>query len=544
MKKPRSITQKPALDIIDEAFALLRRCPPAVGALYYVGAIPFVLTFLYFWTDMSRGAFAQDHLIQSSLFAALSFLWCKFWQALFSVHLLAEASHRKLPRWTWRSLLRVATGQAAIQSTGLFMLPIALLFTIPFGAAVAFYQNVSILALDGEGAPQEGSALRREATAHARRWPAQNHFGLAVLLFFWLIVFLNIMVLILGLPWMLKTFAGVETMFSRSLFRMFNTTFFALTAAISYLCVDPVIKAFYTVRCFHGRALSTGEDLQIEIRAFTATRVTAIAALLLLTFAGISRGDTPPAAPAPPAHAAQLDQSISKVLDQPEFAWRAPRELTPADQKTWVNSFVDSAAAMIKRWLRPIGHWVERFFEWLGNRMNHTQTEDQPQGRGNWESLLKIFAWIFCVGAVCTLAILGWKMWLRRRPTILLTATAVPLAPDLNSEDISADQLPEDEWLGLARQMISKGDFRLALRAFYLAALAHLGDRGIISIARYKSNRDYQSELRRRRPGQGELIATFADTVRTFERSWYGRHEVTPENLEASEARLDKIRKN
>jgi hypothetical protein len=541
MKKQRSITQKPALDVIDEAFALLRRCPLTVGALYYIGAIPFVLTFLYFWADMSHGAFAQDHLAQSSLAAAFAFIWCKFWQSLFGAHLLALASHRPLPRWTWRGLLRVAASQAAIQATGLFLLPVAMLITIPFGTAYAFYQNTSILALDGEGAPQESAALRREALGHARRWPAQNHLALVILFFFWLIVFLNVAVLIIGLPWMLKTFAGVETMFSRSIFRMLNTTFFALTFGISYLCVDPIMKAFYTVRCFHGRALSTGEDLQIEIRAFTASRVTAVAALLLLTFAGIGHGATPPP---PPAHAAELDQSITTVLNRPEFAWRAPREVRMDDKKGWLESFVDGAVTMVKRWMRPVGNWVKKFMDWLVNRQLHNQNEDQTPGRGGWEGLLKVFAWFFCAVAVCALGIIAWKMWIRRRPVITLTARPVALAPDLNSEEISADQLPEDEWLGLARQMISKGDYRLALRAFYLAALAHLGTRGIISIARHKSNRDYQSELRRRRPGQGELIATFADTVRTFEHSWYGMHEVTPENLQASEARLEKIRQN
>jgi hypothetical protein len=542
MKKPRSITQKPALDVIDEAFALLRRCPLPVGALYYIGAIPFVLTFLYFWADMSRGAFAQDHLIQSSLIVAASFIWCKFWQALFGAHLLGVASHRPLPRWTWKGLLRVAATQAAIQPTGLFLLPIAMLVTIPFGFAYAFYQNISILTLDGEGAVQDGPALRREATAHARRWPAQNYVGLGVLLFFWLIVFFNIMVLILALPWMLKTFAAVETMFSRSLYGMFNTTFFALAFAISYLCVDPILKAFYTVRCFHGRALSTGEDLQIEIRTFTASRVTAIAAILLLTFAGISRGDP---SPPPPAHAAELDQSITTVLNRPEFAWRSPRELDTNEKKGWLESFLDSAVAMVKRWMRPIGDWIRKFFDWLMRRQLHNQNiEPDTDAGAGWESLLKVFAWIFCGAAVCALAIIGWKMWLRRRPEITLMARPLPLAPDLNSEEISADQLPEDEWLGLAREMISKGDYRLALRAFYLAALAHLGNRGIISIARHKSNRDYQGELRRRRPGQGELITTFADTVRTFEHSWYGMHEVTPQSLEDSEARLEKIRQN
>lgn len=97
MKRRRSISEKPALDLIDEAFALLRRCPPAVGLLYYVGTLPYVLGFLYFWTDMSRGAFAQEHLVEGSLLVAVGFVWAKVWQGFFSAHLMALASRRELP---------------------------------------------------------------------------------------------------------------------------------------------------------------------------------------------------------------------------------------------------------------------------------------------------------------------------------------------------------------------------------------------------------------------------------------------------------------
>ena len=42
-----------------------------------------------------------------------------------------------------------------------------------------------------------------------------------------------------------------------------------------------------------------------------------------------------------------------------------------------------------------------------------------------------------------------------------------------------ASQLPEDAWLKLAREMVEKGDLRLAVRAMYLAMLAHLGLAGV-----------------------------------------------------------------
>ncbi|MEZ5434587.1 MAG: hypothetical protein R3F31_26160 [Verrucomicrobiales bacterium] len=66
---------------------------------------------------------------------------------------------------------------------------------------------------------------------------------------------------------------------------------------------------------------------------------------------------------------------------------------------------------------------------------------------------------------------------------------------DLESEEIMASQLPENEWARLARERFQAGDFRLAVRAWFLATLSHLGDRGLVTVARWKSNRDYQIEL-------------------------------------------------
>jgi hypothetical protein len=547
MRKPRSIIEKPALDVIDESVALLRRCPLAVGVLYYVGAIPFVLAFLYFWADMSSGAFARQHLIQSSLLVALGFLWCKFWQSLFATHLLAVAARRTLPPWTWRKLFRLAAAQASIQSTSLFVMPVAALITIPLGVAYAFYHNASILALDASCEPQDAAFLRREALAQAGRWPAQNYIGISILWFFWLTVFLNIMILILFLPMLLKTLLGIETMVSRSLFSMFNTTLFAAAAGIAWLCVDPLVKAFYVVRCFHGRALSTGEDLEIKIRALSPRRFQAIAAILLLFCAGLARAAEPPAtqpaaaAPASP-RSADIDQSITDVLNRPEFAWRAPREAANAADKGGVDGFIQGIFDMVGRWLKPVKQWAREFLDWLGEHLR-PRDDGQSNSRGfSWGASLQFFAWLFCAAAVCALGIIGWKIWLRRGDSVRVIAEPQQIIPDLNSEDIAADQLPEDAWIGLAREMIQKGELRLALRAFYLAALAHLGERRIISIARYKSNLDYQRELRRRRPTQADLIATFSDTVGSFERAWYGMHEVNPEILDASQVNLEKIR--
>jgi hypothetical protein len=142
------------------------------------------------------------------------------------------------------------------------------------------------------------------------------------------------------------------------------------------------------------------------------------------------------------------------------------------------------------------------------------------------------------------LGALGVLLWRWRKGRRIEVATALPVAavPDLSKEDVTADQLPEDGWLSLARELVERGELRLALRAFYLAGLAHLGHRELINIARYKSNLDYDRELHRRARGNGDLLAAFEANLLAFERAWYGEHAVTPATLGGFSENLERIR--
>jgi hypothetical protein len=119
-------------------------------------------------------------------------------------------------------------------------------------------------------------------------------------------------------------------------------------------------------------------------------------------------------------------------------------------------------------------------------------------------------------------------MWQRRRKGApeSVVGTVSP-APDLEQDDVSADQLPMDRWLELGRGLMEQGELRLALRAFYLAALSHLAAQGSITIASFKSNREYEQELRRKAHTLPDLLQAFSENMRIVERVWYGMHEVT-----------------
>jgi len=124
----------------------------------------------------------------------------------------------------------------------------------------------------------------------------------------------------------------------------------------------------------------------------------------------------------------------------------------------------------------------------------------------------------------------------------LVLAEAAPVVPDLTQENVTADQLPEDGWTRLGRELMERGELRLAIRAFYLASLAHLGQREYIRLARHKSNHDYDRELQRRARGNGELLAAFDENLFVFEGAWYGDHEVTPVTLQGFSQNLERIR--
>src|SRR5436189_6227362 len=71
-------------------------------------------------------------------------------------------------------------------------------------------------------------------------------------------------------------------MFTPSAFCLLNTTFFAAMFWTTYLCVDPVLKAVYVLRCFYGESRQSGDDLKAELRQFTRPAKTLVASLAIL----------------------------------------------------------------------------------------------------------------------------------------------------------------------------------------------------------------------------------------------------------------------
>jgi hypothetical protein len=553
MKMP---AEKAGLEVIEEATHLLRLTPGSTWFSYYAGALPFVLGLLYFWSDMSRSALAGQRLPAAALGMTLLFLWMKTWQTVFAHQLMARVCGEPAPRWGLGRMLRVALAQTLLQPTGLFVLPVAFVLTVPFPWACAFYQNITALGVSEEHAV---GTLRRSAWRQARLWTAQNFTILMVIQLFGLFVLLNVVAAVVALPFLLDRLLGIPTVFTQSHWAVLNSTFFAAALGLAYLCLDPLVKAVYVLRCFYGDSLQSGADLKADLHRFLAIPKAATAALGLvigLTLAPCLRAADLPEQPASAQAAAEraprlasltppaLDHAIDNAMKDREFLWRLRRETAPVEKndKGILAALFQDALDKLAAAARTVGHWVEAAFRWLGRLLRfRVGGKGTP---GDWTSPLRVLIVVLVGVLVGLLAWLGFRAWQQRRRRVSGEIAAQPATPgpDLADENVGAEQLPEDGWLKLARELREHGELRLALRAFYLASLAHLAGRNLISLARFKSNLDYDRELDRRGHALPDLLAVFRENVSVFDRVWYGLHEVNPERLGQFAQNVERIK--
>jgi hypothetical protein len=455
------------------------------------------------------------------------FVWMKLWQAMFARRLAADLAREAPAPIRGHDLLRVIGSQTLVHSTGLFLIPIAANLLLPSHWVFAFYQNATALAFREPTA----SGLFRRSWKQACVGPLQGHAALAVLALFGLFMFLNVAITMLSVPFLMKTILGIETNFTLSVQSSVNTTFLASALGVTYLGLDPLIKATYALRCFYGQSRQSGEDLRVAIRSSRAPAAAVLTALLLLGQpAFTSRAGVPePKAPVETSQAEKLNQSIDDVLDRPEYTWRSPRPKVEKNKKSESAQWIRDAA-------RAIRDWFEKVFSRSG------RTRVTPPGAFSFSAHGLIYILIAVV--VVVIASLAWLLWRSRTQSTIAGTGATPAAPlpDLAREDVAGDELPEDGWTRLALELLERGDLRLAMRAFYLSSLAHLAGRNLVSIARFKSNRDYERELWRRSHALPDLTSTFSENVSVFDRVWYGMHEINGELVQRFRGNVERIR--
>ena len=505
--RPRS-----GIELLERSVFLIREAGLASLCIYLIGALPWAIGLLFYFADMTYNARSNNHLAEYALGMALLFLWKNCWQAVYTNALYDCLSGE---RRTWRRgrWMRLVLITCAVQPVSILVLPLAMLITLPYAQALAFFKNLQLFA--GMDEPRAGREAWRLSLSDGR----QNWIGLAIAALAWLIAFLNILILLAGLPQLAKTFLGIESELARLGVRVLSPVLLLASALVTYLVFDPLLDAFYAIRCFHGKAVATGEDLRIDFRRAIAGFV--LAAVTLSATAGLAAGQA--------ANHERLEKSIEKVLERDEFSWRAPKE---GKNPAWLES--------VNRMWKKATDQLSRFLEWLFSRKPDTRL-----ARGATPNRTTLQSMLYASAAVFLLAlgfILYWQWTQSKAPA--RTAVAVPMASkvDLKDEAVTADQLPEAEWLALAASEAASGEFRLATRALYLAGLNHLMHRELVSIKKWKSGLEYLRELERRAKAAPKIPTLFADCLETFEKGWYGFDTVDSEVYRRMLGRLEEMR--
>jgi hypothetical protein len=578
-------TQHP-IDLIEEAIHLLRRAPIETYALFLVAIAPFVLCFFQFCSEMSYSEFAGTNLPGFAAILALSYLWMKAFQHLACRQLVMVYTGELPNQGNFGRILRSCLYQTTIHPIGLFAKPMAALASLPgfltfvpllmLPASVifSFFQNASIL-VTGE----------RGDLAKCWRLSVNRGRAAASLLFLssflHIVVFLNVYLTIGVLPYLLKALFGIDTFLSRDFHWLLSFSYFVGIALISYFVLDLLTKAIQVIEVCRAEEQTTGKDLQRSLISLTVakpggrtashSRSLLLLLCLIVPTLPIHAAPSVPSAPItehchptppsllPPIILAslkrvpapseadripdsELNDRIDRELSGSEYSWRKPEHHLVAAEKNWVQNLgawiaksLGKLSKAINRLFEALTKWWKSLFPNPDGPTPFSATDAAP----NWINQLLLYAIICGLIVATALVIVRIVGRSKKRRLVPLDLPALVI-PNLERETTVADELPEDQWILLARRKLEEGEPRLALRALFLAVLCLLGAQRLIVVRQSKSNSDYEAELRRRK--SAELTELFRNNRRLFERCWYGDHPVTEVEIEQSNSLYQRLK--
>jgi len=536
--------QVSSIQLAEEAYRLIRDDLSGFGLYYLLGSLPFFSYFIYFIEEMSYGSITSGKLFACSISITAIYFWMR------TMHSFAcESARRHLqsdntPIWSFKKFVVVYCRQIRLSGIALPFLLLSNCIPICLGLAFSYSQNLSAFAYRAKDATE--CRHRSWRTAIVMTGPAHRFLGLYAAT--WFIVWANIAVLFYFLPSLLSSIFGIQTLTSITGLNLFSTTFLTITLSLSSIVANAFSKSFHTLLCFKYESRETGEDLLAKLVQTRRAQTTGLA-LIAFGFA---------LAPQPPTHATPLesyeqqpasfqeeslfDEQAKKTLSSPEYSWRLPpsQREGDAEEDSLVASFLNYIADMAK----SLGKSLEDFIDWLFNNDDQSESQQRHSPSGSYSGpssgLIKAIALIAIALAIILIAIVIFGYKRDHPPESEVNASALTKTPDLEDEATQASDMPYDKWLALAAKKADEKDFRLAIRAVFLATLSLLNTRHYIKISKSKANFEYARELSRR----GALAPTeesfqFCRTV--FDATWYGLHCATETQYTATRSNYERL---
>jgi hypothetical protein len=182
---------------------------------------------------------------------------------------------------------------------------------------------------------------------------------------------------------------------------------------------------------------------------------------------------------------------------------------------------------------KPSGFWA-KLREWLDWLWKKIFGEREPDPRppmslpGLGAGVFEVVTWALIALAVGAVLYLVLRTLARERRSEV-EAESAPAAPaPAEGGVLSALSRSPRGWLDEAERLAAAGNYREAVRAVYLAALAKLHRRGLIDYHPAKSNWDYVRGFR----GALEQVGSLKQLTLCFDFAWYGRLGADPAGFE------------
>lgn len=510
-----------SFDLLDDGFHLLRSLPASAWLFHLTGGLPFLLA-LFLCATETGILYTPEKGLTNSLLCTVAFLSLQFWRARFAGKLEELLRPETASPWTATRAVKCFCVQAGFQSARIILIPLAALVTIPYASATAFFQYVTVLSTHP---PLSLRALARNASRLSVPNQKQLWLVMSLLSAIGIVVFLNFIVLAISLPTLLKSLTGMENQFTRGTGQILTLRVLEFALGATWLAVSPLAQAVFVKQMYLAEARTTGADLLALLRR-PLTGIRFAAPLALLCCASHVLADVPPP---------DLEKNIRQVLTERQYSWHDRVERATIAQP----DFLDRAAERLRSTVRAIGDGMR----WLGEELrrmfdtNSSEPKNDPVSPAPRSVRWAVLALTVAIAA-------GFVSFFLRRKLAKIPVnepdTSIA-APNLEDDTLQAVALPEESWIALAHELIERSEYRLALRALYLAMLAHLGGRELLALGKAKTNRDYTHELRRRM-ADDQLNMLFRENVRAFEASWYGNYPASETNLLAFQQNLNALR--
>lgn len=201
-------------------------------------------------------------------------------------------------------------------------------------------------------------------------------------------------------------------------------------------------------------------------------------------------------------------QKLAEILARPEY--QPPKE---------------EEESLFQRWWREFWNWIDSLFP-------KTNLQPSSVDLGSLRVVLQV---VIFAAVAALIAFLLWRFlpyfrnrFGRRKKTASGDRVILGeiVGPDESASDIFAE----------AERLAREGDIRGAIRKGYIAVLCELGDRRLLRLARYKTNRDYLRDVKR----TPQVFDGLRGLTDSFERNWYGIRAAAPDDWESFRDGYDK----